>query len=72
MSFQCRKWEKQLQQVHGETDVNVLEKAAQEHLQKYYESLPKNGMSQKKQKTIWTLFFTISILARKELGFRLF
>ena len=43
LSFQSRKWEKQLQQVFDETDPETLAKAAQSELEKYYASLPSTG-----------------------------
>ena len=41
--LQVRKWEKGLQQIFDETDVNVLSKTANECLQQYFKSLPKPG-----------------------------
>ena len=38
---QVRKWEKSLQQVFGETNVDKLKSEAKEELNKYFASLPK-------------------------------
>ncbi|XP_061164365.1 uncharacterized protein LOC133173398 [Saccostrea echinata] len=44
-SVQVRKWEKNLQQIFGETDVTEMCGNADSFLLKYFESLPKSGQS---------------------------
>ena len=45
--LQMRKWEKQLQQIFDETNVTKLCKAAENHIQKYFENLPKPGRKER-------------------------
>ena len=52
---QVRKWEKSLQQVFGETNVDKLKSEAKEELNKYFASLPKPSKLE-------TVFITLVLL----------
>ncbi|ESO87738.1 hypothetical protein LOTGIDRAFT_234972 [Lottia gigantea] len=43
-TIQSRKWEKNLQQIYHENDVNELVKTGKEELEKYFDALPKPGL----------------------------